>query len=134
MAWGKFTLLEHLINVCKMLYLSNRPRSEYLAGLFHSIYSTNEFTHDLQISKESVGYLIGSRAEMLVSTFCTLRNRDLNIIAGAVPDHSLLSSLRWISLCNRLDAHLDDPRLELLNHVFERIMGKNITHPDLRRS
>ncbi|KZR84576.1 MULTISPECIES: DUF6817 domain-containing protein [Prochlorococcus] len=122
LAWGKKSFLEHLINVCKMLYVANRPRSEYLAGLFHSIYSTHEFAHDLQISKESVEDLIGSRAEMLVSTFCTLRNRDLNIIAGTVPDHSLLSSLRWILLCNRLDANLDDPRLDLLNHVFERKM------------
>ena len=133
LAWGKYTLLEHLINVCKMLYLANRPRREYLAGLFHSIYSTHDFSHDLQISKESVDDLIGSSAERLVSTFCNLKNRDLNIIAGTVPDHSLLTSLRWISLCNRLDSHLDDPRLELLSHVFERTMDKNITYPDLRR-
>lgn len=63
------TLLEHLWGTYTIL--KREGHSEYicLAGLFHSIYGTNKFTHKSETNRDVIKNLIGEDAERLVWLF-----------------------------------------------------------------
>ena len=50
------------------------------AALFHSIYGTDYYEFNEQISREKIISLIGERAEQLVHFFCSLTDRNLQIL------------------------------------------------------
>jgi hypothetical protein len=77
------TFFEHLFNtsmILENLEVSDDVRS---AGLFHSIYSTEYFKHDLHVSRERIKELIGEYAENLVYEFCTLPNRFEALVSNS---------------------------------------------------
>ena len=65
--------------------------SEYLvdAALFHSIYGTDYYEFNEQITREKVISLIGENAEKLVHFFCSLPERNIQIL-----QHKFHSSLQ----------------------------------------
>ena len=65
--------------------------SEYLidAALFHSIYGTDYYEFNEQITREKVISLIGDKAEKLVHFFCNLTDRNVQIL-----QHKFESSLQ----------------------------------------
>jgi len=65
--------------------------SEYLvdAALFHSIYGTDYYEFNEQITREKVISLIGENAEKLVHFFCSLPERNIQIL-----QHKFQSSLQ----------------------------------------
>ena len=56
--------------------------SRYLidAALFHSIYGTDYFEHNTAITREKIALIIGEKAEQLVYFFCSLPDRNVQIL------------------------------------------------------
>ena len=56
--------------------------SKYLvdAALFHSIYGTDYYEFNEQISREKIISLIGEKSEQLVHFFCSLTDRSVQIL------------------------------------------------------
>lgn len=115
--WGQKTLIDHLTEVCKIMYIANRPKNEYLAGLYHSVYETEIFKHNITQKRETIRSRIGKEAEELVYSFCNLKQRDKRIANKDIKERSKLKSLAWISLSNRLDGYLDHPAIEELSKL-----------------
>ena len=74
--------------LCQQIGISD---SEYLvdAALFHSIYGTDYYEFNEQITREKVISLIGENAEKLVHFFCSLPERNIQIL-----QHKFQSSLQ----------------------------------------
>lgn len=69
------TFFEHLFNT--MIVLEERRNEDeiLLAGLYHSIYGTEHFKHNNNVSRDFVREMIGEYAESLVYEFCNMKNR-----------------------------------------------------------
>jgi hypothetical protein len=67
------TLFKHLVGTHDLLKHHGEPDYVCLAGLFHSIYGTNIFTHASvpPTQREVIKDLIGEPAERLAYIFCT---------------------------------------------------------------
>ena len=122
--WGNKTLIDHLTEVCKIMFIANRPKKEYLAGLYHSVYETEEFKHGIATSRETIRKRIGKEAEELVYTFCNLKQRDKRISEKTIQEKRHLESLAWISLSNRLDGYLDHQAINDLSKLTSSFQEK----------
>ena len=96
-----------------------------LAGLFHSIYGTEFFCPDLNISRDIVIGLIGEKAERLVHYFSEEKNLEYKIINNILDlDTETQIDLLYIMYANEVEqAH----RLSIgLNnaHEFAKIKNK----------
>ena len=89
------TFFDHLLQtsgivekLCQQIGIDD---SEYLvdAALFHSIYGTDYYEFNEQITREKVISLIGENAEKLVHFFCSLPERNIQIL-----QHKFQSSLQ----------------------------------------
>lgn len=94
---SNITLASHLFGTYSILKRMNAPEHVCLAGLFHSIYSTEIFKCELTIERETVKYYIGEMAEELVFLFCHFRNRDYTILKSENRD------LMFINLANMIE-------------------------------
>lgn len=86
-AHSRRTLLEHLSETARILERWHQTAHVQLAGLFHSVYSTDAFSpalFDLS-ERDLVCRLIGSEAERLVYLFCVIERRDLFSVLKARP-------------------------------------------------
>ena len=106
------------------MFTANRPKKEYLAGLYHSVYETETFKHGLTPSREAIRRRIGKEAEELVYAFCNLKQRDKRIAEEAIQEKRHLESLAWISLSNRLDGYLDHPAIKDLSKLTSSYQNK----------
>ena len=77
------------------------------AALFHSIYGTDYYEFNEQISREKVISLIGERAEQLVHFFCNLPERNIQILQHKF-DKSLQRDLYIIEYANLLELSITD--------------------------
>jgi hypothetical protein len=113
-------LLTHLQGVYNYLLVWNCPKEIQLAGLFHSIYSTDEFkTKSLSFEKRpELQKLIGRSAENLVYIYCCCSEKSFqnSVLNNCLPQlqnrfsnsQILLSkqeynALLWVRLANILD-------------------------------
>lgn len=87
------TFFDHLYNCMMMLKDSGFSQEVYLAALYHSVYDTEFFKANLNISREKVTELIGPDSEKLAYLFCTLRPRLHTIL------NSKLSEKDRYNLC-----------------------------------
>jgi hypothetical protein len=78
------TFFQHLTGVYNLLNWRGLPDYVCLAGLFHSIYGTNIFTHRAMLigERNKVRHLIGSEAERLAYIFCSC-NRPMALVEAA---------------------------------------------------
>ena len=83
--------------------------SEYLvdAGLFHSIYGTDYYEFNEQITREKVVSLIGENAEKLVHFFCSLPDRNIQILQHKFQP-SLQRDLYILEYANLLELSITD--------------------------
>ena len=83
--------------------------SEYLvdAALFHSIYGTDYYEFNEQITREKVISLIGEQAEQLVHFFCNLPERNIQILQHKF-DKRLQRDLYIIEYANLLELSITD--------------------------
>jgi SM-20-related protein len=74
-------LFHHLYNTAMTIEsMKGVPHHIINAGLYHSIYGTEYFDPELEVTKEEVIEQIGEKAEKLVHLFCTLKNRYDSIL------------------------------------------------------
>ena len=99
------TLYEHLCGVASILRAWKQPEIVCLAGMFHSIYSTDKFQHaTLAISERSrLQAAIGVEAEHLVYLFASLA-RDA--VYGAAASWSRLFPAAFADIPCRLDSSI----------------------------
>lgn len=109
------TLYEHLKNT--WIILKNQRCSEKvcLAGMFHSIYGT-EFYNDIKLDRKEVVRLIGEESEEIVFKFCSLRDRDRQLLDDNCKDKELLQ----IAYANLIEEKFRD-----MSHEAEIIAYKN---------
>lgn len=76
-------LFDHLLATCQQLRAWGNPQAVCMAGLFHSIYGTNAFTHQslVQSQRAELQSAIGSDAETLAWLFCSI-DRPHAILLG----------------------------------------------------
>jgi len=83
--------------------------SQYLidAALFHSIYGNDYYEFNEQITREKVISLIGEQAEQLVHFFCSLPERNIQILQHKF-DKRLQRDLYIIEYANLLELSITD--------------------------
>ena len=74
-----------------------------IAGLFHAVYGTTYFKHNLTISREEVRELIGDYAEHLVYTFCSMPDRTTTIINENKKGNTKMFHLACIEYANLVE-------------------------------
>ncbi|MGB4115454.1 MAG: DUF6817 domain-containing protein [Polaromonas sp.] len=76
-------LFDHLLATCQQLHAWGNPQAVCMAGLFHSIYGTNAFTHQslVQSQRAELQNAIGTDAEALAWLFCSI-DRPHAILQG----------------------------------------------------
>jgi aspartyl/asparaginyl beta-hydroxylase (cupin superfamily) len=96
---GEGRLDRHLTDTYAVLRGWRQSDEVCLAGLAHSVYSTDSFTPTILASdrRSELRQLIGGPAERLVYTFCASNRRELLTAAEAAND---ASALRVTSRCN----------------------------------
>ena len=67
---GTDTLLHHLIGTRTLLREWGAKEYVQDAGLYHSVYGTEYFQPNLNVSRDQVRKIIGTEAERLVDLFC----------------------------------------------------------------
>ena len=112
-------LLDHSIKVANLLRENNRPESEQIAGLFHSIYGTEFQSYKLLKNRKEIQYTIGFDSENIVHTFCTLKDRTNTILYGKGLPEPMRTNLRWLEYCNIKE---QDPGESILRE-FELVLG-----------
>ena len=77
------------------------------AALFHSIYGTDYYEFNEQITREKVISLIGEQAEQLVHFFCNLPERNIQILQHKF-DKRLQRDLYILEYANLLELSITD--------------------------
>ena len=77
------------------------------AALYHSIYGTDYYEFNENISRENVTKLIGEKAEKLVHFFCSLPERNIQILQHKF-DKRLQRDLYIIEYANLLELSITD--------------------------
>ena len=102
------TFFDHLLQtsgiVEKLCQKIGIKEYQYLvdAALFHSIYGTDYYEFNEQITREKVISLIGEQAEQLVHFFCSLPERNIQILQHKF-DKRLQRDLYIIEYANLLE-------------------------------
>jgi hypothetical protein len=93
-AHSRRTLVDHLLGVYRLLEDWGNPAEICRAGLFHSIYGTNIFTHrSAQFSDRAViRAAIGERAERLAFLFC-IAERPVAFLKAALEGATILDDI-----------------------------------------
>ena len=111
---GSKTFFDHLFNtssivekLCNDIGISE---SRYLidAALYHSIYGTDYFEHNTAISREKIAVIIGEKAEQLVYFFCSLPDRNVQILQHKFTPDQLQRDLYILEYANLLEISVDD--------------------------
>jgi len=84
------TFFNHCYNTYKILKNQNKPLYICLAGLFHSAYGT-EFIEGFFKDREILQNVIGEKAEAVVHRFCSLTDRDKELLDPACKDIELIT-------------------------------------------
>ena len=107
------TFFDHLLQtsgiVEKLCQKIGIKEYQYLvdAALFHSIYGTDYYEFNEQITREKVISLIGEQAEQLVHFFCSLPERNIQILQHKF-DKRLQRDLYIIEYANLLELSITD--------------------------
>ena len=107
------TFFDHLLQtsgiVEKLCQKIGVEDSQYLidAALFHSIYGNDYYEFNEQITREKVISLIGEQAEQLVHFFCSLPERNIQILQHKF-DKRLQRDLYILEYANLLELSITD--------------------------
>jgi len=78
--------LSHLIGTRRVLAEWGSGPELCDAGLFHSVYGTEYFDLETEVSRAEVSDLIGARAERLAWLWCTIRRDEIDPTTGVTVD------------------------------------------------
>lgn len=105
------TYYNHCTSIYKILKKIKQPEHVCLAGLFHSVYSTEYFQIKNPPSRNDIKTVIGAKAENLVYIFCNLRDRHNIIINNSFSFenniHHALVAIEYANLKEQSD-RIDD--------------------------
>ena len=107
------TFFDHLLQtsgiVEKLCQKIGIKEYQYLvdAALFHSIYGTDYYEFNEQITREKVISLIGEQAEQLVNFYCSLPERNIQILQHKF-DKRLQRDLYILEYANLLELSITD--------------------------
>ena len=112
------TLFDHLYGTFYILKQLQQPRIVCFAALFHSVYNTEFFKANLNITREQVVSIIGKQAENLVYEFCTIRPRKEYILS----DGANAKQLAAIEYANLIEQNQRKPVNMLYVNQLKDIM------------
>jgi len=94
---GSGSLQQHLLGVHSLLENWGQPERVKLAGLLHSVYSTEAFRVALvdRSERARVREIVGEDAERLVFAFCACPREALLAAARGDPGRSVQLASRW---------------------------------------
>tara|TARA_R100000278_G_scaffold1686_3_gene3371 strand:- start:26 stop:544 length:519 start_codon:yes stop_codon:yes gene_type:complete len=113
---GRRLFFDHLVNtaevvekLCKDIGIKE---NRYLidAALFHSVYGTHYFENKNDTTREQVTLLIGEKAETLVNLFCTLPERQIQILQHKFKPDQMQRDLYILEYGNTLEQTICDVR------------------------
>lgn len=109
----KKTFFEHLFNTMRILEHRENSDDILLAGLFHSIYGTEYYKHDLVFPREKIKDLIGQYAEHLVYEFCNMKERYKTLMTNANNySNNILYDLVEIAIANSIEQNVNNKSTE----------------------
>ena len=116
------TFFEHLFNTMLKLEAVKAGEDVCLAGLFHSIYDTEFFSANLNISRNTVRDLIGEYSEKLVFEFCNLKNRLQVLLNNEnLYQDKFLKDLLLIERANLMDQNINNSYNDQIKQISEKI-------------
>lgn len=113
------TLFNHLYGTYKILKSHGADDTTCLAGLYHSVYGT-EFYNRLSLDREHVKEIIGKEAEDLVFRFCSLYDRDAQLLVTTDVDPRLVH----IAYANLIEEKFRDQSHESEIIAYEQQLRK----------
>lgn len=123
---GNDYFIAHCMGVYTILKQMGSPLEICIAGLYHSVYGTEHFTPVTRLTKHTVKEYIGERSEDLVSTFCSLKDRDISILKNLNNyDERKRKDLLYINYANLMDQSqsLDNPKLKSLLTEYQSALS-----------
>lgn len=98
---GNSTYVEHANRIYQILKDMNCSEEVCLAGLYHSVYGTENYQLPISSSRPKIKELIGEYAERLVTIFCGLTNRTNAILNNTIGfDNTIKLDLLYIEYAN----------------------------------
>ena len=83
---GSGDYVSHCFEVYNILKQWRCDEDVCLAGLYHSIYSTEFYNVESLVTREKLKEVIGINSESLVNAYCTLPDRDITILRNYLKD------------------------------------------------
>lgn len=98
------SFFEHLFFTSLLLEKFKQSKDVCLAGLYHSIYGTEFYNANIEISREKVKSIIGNYAEELVNEFCNLEAKSYTLIHNTKNyNQSFRKDLLYIQYANLVE-------------------------------
>ena len=129
---------DHLISTYNILRTWKQSEELCLAGMFHSIYGTEFFKHNLVFERETIQELIGEKAEKIAYDFCnTPRDTILNLGNKDLIILKLANDFEQKKLLRVYDNLFDQENLRKIyrhfcNDVEWEFGGGNLTQASLK--
>lgn len=115
------SFFEHLYNTMLLLEKNQESKNLLAAGLFHSIYGTEHYKFNCDISREKLKNLIGDYSEQLVFEFCNLKDRTNSLINNTNNyDNNFNKDLLKIELANLEEQN----NKNIYDNVIQKIKDK----------
>jgi hypothetical protein len=132
---GSEDFVSHCLGVYNILKEMQAPLHICLSGLYHSIYGTEYFKNNSCPSRENIVDIIGEEAENLVHTFCTIPNRNIDLLKNKLKfDERKHKDLCFIELANLTNQskYINDNLLEELIYQYQQVLlqGKQFDGED----
>lgn len=111
------TFLHHLFSVADIATHNKFDDDVIKACYFHSIYGTEYYEFNKNITREDIKQQIGEKAESLVHEFCTMTNRTQTII------QSDNMQLKQIEFANLIDQNVNGRYNQTLEQLEKQIFN-----------
>lgn len=111
---GDSSYMTHCFGIYNILKNIGCTEDVCIAGLYHSVYGTNNFSISNSVTRDEIKTVIGTYPEKLVSIFCSLTNRANSILNNTLDlNYNVRHDLCCIEYANtveqlsRLGSHLE---------------------------
>lgn len=129
---GEYYYTSHCLGVYTFLKQMQSPVEVCLAGLYHSIYGTQYFDPNLEVSRSTITDLIGERAEDLVYTLCSIDDRDVTVLKNinnySERKYKDLSYICYANLLDQAQTLVNDQSLKALIKEYEVLISNNFSN------
>lgn len=130
---GSNDYISHCLGVYAILKEMEAPLEICLSGLYHSIYGTEYFSNTPVTSRETIKEIIGEYSEDLVHSFCSLENRNSNLLKNKLNySERKHKDLCFIEIANLTEQCKAEPSsyLEELIFQYQKILTSSFQKED----